>query len=60
MFHYLQHKEQFNKPLKRKDFRDAIEEIERDIENGNSENSEIKSEDIVIEEDSIVRTDKWL
>lgn len=36
LFHYMRHKDQFNKPLKRKDFRDAIEEIERDIQNGNS------------------------
>lgn len=36
LFHYMQHKEQFNKPLKRKDFREAIEEIELDILNGNS------------------------
>lgn len=36
LFHYMQHKEQFNKPLKRKDFREAIEGIEKDIQNGDS------------------------
>lgn len=33
----MKHKEQFNKPLKRKDFRDAIDEIENDIQNGGVE-----------------------
>lgn len=32
----MQHKEQFNKPLKRKDFREAIDGIEKDIQNGDS------------------------
>lgn len=46
LFHYMQHKEQFNKPLKRKDFRDAIEEIERDIQNGNTDGGTVDDSNV--------------
>lgn len=37
IFYYLKHKEQFVKSLKRKDYNDAIEEIEKEIKKDGSD-----------------------
>lgn len=48
LFYYLKHKDQFTKNLKRKDYNDAIEEIEAEIRLAGSDgNNEIYEENPV-------------
>lgn len=47
LFYYIMHKKKFIKSLKRKDYVDAIEEIEADIRNDGTDGNE-KGEDVLL------------